>query len=39
VERREMRFDEGGTGGPANAPRRARPSPPTDDDDLKPSKL
>ena len=40
VERREMRFDEGGTGGPATASRRARPSPPpTDDDDLKPSKL
>jgi len=39
VERREMRFDAGGTGGAANAPRRARPAAPTDDDDLKPSKL
>jgi hypothetical protein len=39
VEKREMRFDEGGTGGASGAPRRARPAQPPEDDELKPSKL
>jgi len=39
VEKREMRFDEGGTGGASGAPRRARSPPPPEDDELKPSKL
>jgi len=39
VERREMRFDEGGTGGASGAPRRARPARPPEDDELKPNKL
>jgi hypothetical protein len=39
VENREMRFDEGGTGGATGTPRRARTPPSPEDDALKPSKL
>jgi len=41
VEKREMRFDEGGTGGASGTPRRPRPPPPPadDDDEPKPNRL